>query len=129
QESESSVVEAILVGGALALGVLMFFLGSGRTAFTALSLLPLTLCITFGLMKAIGLDLNIMTLGAIAIALGLVIDDSNVVVEHIYHHLEQGKPRDTAVPEALKEITPAMLASSATSIVTFLPLVFLSGVT
>jgi len=129
QESESSVVEAIVLGGALALIVLMLFLGNGRAAFTALSLLPLTLVITFGVMKAVGLDLNIMTLGALAIALGLVIDDSIVVVEHIYHHLERGVRREDAVPQALQEITPAMLASSAASMVTFLPLVFLPGVT
>ncbi|MDQ2731404.1 MAG: efflux RND transporter permease subunit, partial [Armatimonadota bacterium] len=128
QESESSVVESILVGGILALILLIVFLANGRAALTALSLLPLTLIITFGVMRALGLDLNIMTLGAMAIALGLVIDDSIVVVEHIYHHLERGLPRKEAIDVALGEITPAMISSSAASMVTFLPLVFLPGV-
>lgn len=129
QEAQSSVIEAIVVGGVLALIVLMLFLGNLRAAAIVLTLLPLTLLITFGLMKALGQTLNIMTLGALAIALGLVIDDGIVVVENIFHALESGRPRRDAISEGLKAIIPAMIGSSLTTMAAFLPLTFLSGVT
>ena len=129
QEAQSSVIEAIVVGGVLALIVLMLFLGNLRAAAIVLMLLPLTLLITFGLMKALGQTLNIMTLGALAIALGLVIDDGIVVVENIFHALESGRPRRDAIAEGLKAIAPAMIGSSLTTMAAFLPLTFLSGVT
>ncbi len=129
QESESSVIESILIGGVLALMVLMLFLGNGRAATIVLLLLPLTLLITFSLMKLLGETLNIMTLGALAVALGLVIDDGIVVVENMFHELEQGRSRPTAIVAGLQAITPAMVGSSLTTMVAFLPLTFLGGVT
>ena len=129
RESESSVIEAIAIGGLLALIVIALFLQNMRTAFVALLILPLTLMITFAALRLMGMSLNIMTLGAIAIALGLVMDDAIVVVEHIYHKLETGDSKIDAISTGLIEITPAMFASSAGTIVTFLPLVLLPGVT
>lgn len=129
RESESSVIEAISIGGLLALIVVSLFLRNVRSAFVALIMLPLTLLIAFVALQLLGMSLNIMTLGAIAIALGLVIDDAIVVVEHIFHRLEVGDSRAVAVRTALEEITPAMIASSASTIVTFLPLILLPGIT
>ena len=129
QESESSVVESILIGGVLALVVLMLFLGNGRAATIVLLLLPLTLLITFSLMKLLGETLNIMTLGALAVALGLVIDDGIVVVENMFHELESGRSRSAAIVAGLRAITPAMVGSSLTTMAAFLPLTFLGGVT
>lgn len=129
RESEGSVIESIVIGGVLALIVLMLFLGNLRAAAIVLILLPLTLLITFGLMKALGQTLNIMTLGALAVALGLVIDDGIVVVENIFHELEQGRSRRAAIAAGLQAITPAMVGSSLTTMVAFLPLTFLGGVT
>lgn len=129
RQSESSVLEAILVGGALALFVLIAFLGNARAAAIVLLLLPLTLLITVCLMRLLGQTLNIMTLGALAIALGLVIDDGIVVVENMVHELENGKARNDAVAAGLRAITPAMLGSSLTTMAAFLPLTFLGGVT
>jgi CzcA family heavy metal efflux pump len=128
-ESQSSVIEAIVIGGILALFVLMLFLGNLRTAAVVLLILPITILITFGLMQALGQTMNIMTLGALAIALGLVIDDGIVVVENIFHELESGKSRREAIATGLHAITPAMVGSSITTILAFLPLTFLSGVT
>ena len=128
-ELQGSVIEAIAIGGALALVVLMLFLGNLRTASVVLLILPLTIVITFGLMKALGQTMNIMTLGALAIALGLVIDDGIVVVENIFHELESGKSRKDAIADGLQAIIPAMVGSSLTTIAAFLPLTFLSGVT
>ena len=129
QESQASVLEAVVLGGLLALVVLMLFLGNIRSAAIVLMILPLSILITFGLMKLLGQTLNIMTLGALAIALGLVIDDGIVVVENIYHELESGKPRRLAIQTGLAAITPAMVGSSVTTMVAFLPLTFLSGIT
>lgn len=128
-QSESSVVESILIGGALALVILILFLGNLRVALVVLIQLPLTLVMTFSLMHVLGQTLNIMTLGALAIAMGMVIDDGIVVVENIYHELEQGNSRFEAVAKGMKAITPALVGSSLTTMVTFLPLTFLGGVT
>ncbi|HTQ10459.1 MAG TPA: efflux RND transporter permease subunit [Fimbriimonadaceae bacterium] len=128
-ESESSVVEAITIGGLLALIVVALFLRNVRAAFVTLVMLPLTLLITFAALRLLHMTLNIMTLGAIAIALGLVIDDAIVVVEHIYLGLEEGHSRFHAVMRGLRDITPAMVGSSFATIVTFAPLMLLPGVT
>lgn len=128
-ESESSVVEAISIGGLLALVVVALFLRNVRAAFVTLVMLPLTLLITFAALKLLHMTLNIMTLGAVAIALGLVIDDAIVVVEHIYLGLEQGHTRFNAALHGLRDITPAMVGSSLATIVTFAPLMLLPGVT
>ncbi len=128
-QSEGSVIESIVVGGVLALLVLVLFLGNLRVAAVVLIQLPLTLIITFTMMSVLGQTLNIMTLGALAIAMGMVIDDGIVVVENIYHELEQGKPRAEAVAAGMQAITPALVGSSLTTMVTFLPLVLLGGVT
>ncbi len=128
-ESEASVIESIVIGGVLALVVLMLFLGNARAASIVLILLPMSLLITFGLMKALGQTLNIMTLGALAVALGLVIDDGIVVVENMVHELEAGRARPDAVGAGLAAITPAMIGSSLTTMTAFLPLTFLGGVT
>lgn len=129
KESQASVLEAILVGGILALIVLMLFLGNLRTAAVVLIILPLTILITFALMKLLGQSMNIMTLGALAIALGLVIDDGIVVVENIFHELERGRSRRAAIASGIRSITPAMVGSSLTTIAAFLPLTMLSGLT
>lgn len=129
RESESSVVEAIAIGALLALLVVASFLRNVRAAFVTLVILPLTLLITFAALRLLNMSLNIMTLGAIAIALGLVIDDAIVVVERIYAQLEAGMSRVEAAGRGLRSITPAMIASSSATIVTFAPLMLLPGVT
>lgn len=128
-QSESSVVEAVVIGGVLALGVLIAFLGDARAAGIVLALLPLSLLISFVLMRLMGQTLNIMTLGALAIALGLVIDDGIVVVENIVHEIEGGSGVRRAVATGARAITPAMIGSSLTTMAAFLPLTLLSGVT
>ena len=127
--SQHSVIEALILGGALALVVLMLFLGNLRTAAIVLIILPLTIIIAFALMKVLGQTMNIMTLGALAVALGLVIDDGIVVVENMFHELENGKERSEAIAAGLKAITPAMVGSSVTTMAAFLPLTFLNDLT
>jgi CzcA family heavy metal efflux pump len=127
--SQHSVLEALILGGALALIVLMLFLGNLRTAAIVLIILPFTIVISFALMKLLGQTMNIMTLGALAVALGLVIDDGIVVVENMFHELENGKERSDAIAAGLKAITPAMVGSSLTTMAAFLPLTFLNDLT
>jgi CzcA family heavy metal efflux pump len=129
RESQSSVIEAIVIGGILALLVLMLFLGNLRAALIVLIILPLTILITFVLMRLLGQTMNIMTLGALAIALGLVIDDGIVVVENIFHELEQGRPRMDAISAGLRAITTPMVGSSITTMAAFLPLTYLVDLT
>jgi multidrug efflux pump subunit AcrB len=128
-ESERSVLDAVLLGALLAAIVMMLFLGSLRSALVVLLFLPVTLGATLLALLPLGKSLNIMTLGALAIALGLIIDDAVVVVENMTRFLEQGLPRREAVREAMRDIGPAMWGSSATTLVVFLPLLFLTGVT
>ena len=129
KESQKSVVDAIVIGGVLAMLVVVLFLGNLRTASVVLIALPLTVLITFALMKVLGQTLNIMTLGALAVALGLVIDDGIVVVENIYHELESGLSRRAAIASGLALVTPAMIGSSITTMAAFAPLLFLTGIT
>ncbi|MHB2018334.1 MAG: efflux RND transporter permease subunit [Candidatus Xenobia bacterium] len=128
-QSEDSVVEAITIGGVLALLVLFLFLGNLRAALAVLMGLPLTLLVTFTLLRALGQTLNIMTLGGIAIALGLVIDDGIVVVEDMFAWLERGLPRYEAIRTGLQSITPGMIGSSLTTMAAFVPLTFVGGIT
>ena len=129
RESVSSVVEAILIGGALAAVVLVIFLGNLRSAAVVLIIIPATILITFAVLSLLGQTVNIMTMGALAVALGLVVDDAIIVVENIHRHVQDGNTGQEAVRLALQEIGPAMGASSLSTIVTFVPLTFLSGLT
>ncbi len=128
-ESQHSVLESLIIGGVLALVVLTLFLGNLRTAGVVLILLPLTIVITFALMRLLGQTMNIMTLGALAVALGLVIDDGIVVVENMFHELELGREKSEAIAAGLGAITPAMVGSTLTTIGAFLPLTFLNDLT
>ena len=127
--SQNSVIEALVLGGALALIVLTLFLGNLRTASIVLIILPLTIIIAFALMKLLSQTMNIMTLGALAVALGLVIDDGIVVVENMFTEMERGKGRFESVSAGLQAITPAMVGSSLTTMAAFLPLTFLNDLT
>jgi multidrug efflux pump subunit AcrB len=129
RESEGSVRDAVILGAILAGIVQLLFLGNLRSAGVVFLILPISVAGTLLVLLPMGRTLNIMTLGAIAIALGLVIDDAVVVVENIFRYLEEGHPRMEAIREAVREIAPAMVGSSATTLVVFLPMLFLTGVT
>ncbi|HET8636000.1 MAG TPA: efflux RND transporter permease subunit, partial [Acidobacteriaceae bacterium] len=89
----------------------------------------MTILITFVFLKALGESFNLMTLGGLAAAVGLVIDDAIVVVENIVLHRELGENRVEAVRKALREISTALVGSTITPVVVFLPLVAVAGVT
>ena len=123
-----SVRDAVLIGAALSVVVLLLFLGDWRATAVTAVIIPMTVLITFLIMRVSGLTLNLMTLGALAIGVGLVIDDAIVVVENVFRHLSEGQSRDEAVRSAAVEIGPPMISSTLTTVVVFLPLVLVSGV-
>lgn len=127
QESIAGVRDAILVGGFLAIVILFVFLRQARITLVAAVSLPLTVIATFFFLDILGGTLNLMSLGGLAIAIGLVIDDSVVVVENIYRHLGAGEPADTAVEKGTGELIGPVVGSTLTTVVVFLPLGLLKG--
>src|SRR5207248_3499000 len=128
-DSIASVRDAILIGVILASIILVVFLHDWGTSVVAGLVIPVTILITFIVLKLLGQTFNLMTLGGLAAAVGLVIDDAIVVVENIVLHRDTGQGRVEAIRSALKEITVPLLGSTVTPIVVFLPLIVITGVT
>jgi CzcA family heavy metal efflux pump len=127
--SVRSVWEAILFGLALSVFILYFFLKSWKTTLVATLVIPVTVLVTLISIKAAGLSFNLMTLGGIAAAIGLVIDDAIVVVEAIHTKRKSGLDRLTAIREAISELARPLVGSTLTPVVVFVPLAFLEGIT
>ncbi|HEY3268377.1 MAG TPA: efflux RND transporter permease subunit [Armatimonadota bacterium] len=128
REAVGSVRDAVLIGFVLAVFVLLLFLGNLRATLVTGAIIPVTVLITFLLMRLAGLSLNLMTLGALAVGIGLVIDDAIVVVENVFRHLSRGEGGDAAIQKAAGEIAAPMVSSTLTTVVVFMPLVLLGGV-
>ena len=129
QESISSVRDAIIIGLLLSGLIIWLFLRDWGTAVMTGLVVPVTMVITFIAMKLLGQSFNLMTLGGLAAAVGLVIDDKIVVVENIVLHRDAGEGPLQATASALKEITVPLIGSTLTPIVVFLPLITITGVT
>jgi multidrug efflux pump subunit AcrB len=129
RESMNSVRDAILIGLLLSIVILYAFLRNLGTTFVAILVIPVTILVTFLAMWLVGLSFDLMTLGGVAAAIGLVIDDAIVVVENIYTHMTRGQSRHEAVQSAVSEITVPIIGSTITPVVVFLPLTLLTGVT
>lgn len=130
--SAASVRDAILIGAVLAAGVLLVFLRSLKVTLIALVVVPTVLAITVLLLSLCGMGFNVMTLGGMAAAVGLIIDDAIVMTEHIIRRLnERVTASDTAetVRQAATEFLRPLAGSSAATLVIFAPLAFLTGVT
>src|SRR5215475_7738236 len=128
-ESIASVRDAIIVGLLLAALIIWLFLRDWGTALMTGLVVPVTIVITFIAMKLLGQSFNLMTLGGLAAAVGLVIDDKIVVVENIVLHRDAGQGPLEATASALKELTVPLIGSTLTPIVVFLPLITITGVT
>src|SRR5262249_43123617 len=129
--SIGSVRDAILIGGALAVIVLLVFLRDLRLTLVASLTLPLTVLVTFVFLKLFHESINLMSMGGLAVAIGLVIDDAVVVVENIHRKLRaNGSSRDRAavVEEATGELVAPVVGSTLTTVVVLVPLGVLSGV-
>ena len=128
-DSIKSVRDAILLGLILASIILVVFLRDWGTSIVAGLVIPVTIAVTFIALKLLGQSFNLMTLGGLAAAVGLVIDDAIVVVENIVIHRDSGQGRLQAIHSALQEITIPLIGSTVTPIVVFLPLISIAGVT
>jgi multidrug efflux pump subunit AcrB len=128
-DSISSVRDAVLLGLILSSAILVLFLRDWGTSLVAGLVIPATLLLTFIVLKFTGQSFNLMTLGGLAAAVGLVIDDAIVVLENIVLHRDAGEGRARAIQSALQEITVPLIGSTITPIVVFLPLVSITGVT
>ncbi len=128
-DSINSVRDAILLGLLLASIILVAFLGDWRTSIVAGLVIPVTVLVTFIVLKLLGQSFNLMTLGGLAAAVGLVIDDAIVVVENIVLHRDSGQTPLQAIRSALREITVPLTGSTITPVVVFLPLIAIAGVT
>jgi multidrug efflux pump subunit AcrB len=128
-ESIKSVRDAILLGLILASIILVVFLRDWGTSLVAGLVIPVTVLVTFIALKMMGQTFNLMTLGGLAAAVGLVIDDAIVVVENIVLHRDAGQSRSEAIRSALREITVPLVGSTITPVVVFIPLIVITGVT
>jgi CzcA family heavy metal efflux pump len=129
RDSIASVRDAVLLGIILSSAILVLFLRDWGSSFVAALVIPVTLLLTFIVLKLTGQSFNLMTLGGLAAAVGLVIDDAIVVLENIVLHRDAGESRFVAIQSALKEITVPLVGSTITPIVVFLPLISTTGVT
>jgi len=129
KESIASVRDAIIIGLFLAGFIIWLFLRDWGTAVMTGLVVPATIFVTFIAMKILGESFNMMTLGGLAAAVGLVIDDKIVVVENIVLHRDGGEGPLEATNSALKELTVPLIGSTLTPIVVFLPLISITGVT
>jgi multidrug efflux pump subunit AcrB len=128
-DSIRSVRDAILLGLILASIILVVFLRDWGTSLVAGLVIPVTVLVTFIALKVMGQTFNLMTLGGLAAAVGLVIDDAIVVVENIVLHRDAGQGRLEALRSALREITVPLIGSTITPVVVFIPLIVITGVT
>ena len=128
RDAMKSVRDAMIIGAILAVIILLLFLHHLRITAISASSIPLTLAISVFAMYLIGQTFNLMTLGAMAIAIGLVIDDSVVITENIVRHLRLNPNRHEAIREAVQELIWPVTTSTLTTVVVFLPLRLLKGV-
>lgn len=128
REAVGSVRDAMLIGALLAVVVLFLFLRHGPITLISAAAIPLTMAITVFVMKLLGSTFNLMSLGGLAIAIGLVVDDAVVVTENIARHLALTGDRHVAIREAVAELVWPVTTSTLTTVVVFLPLGLLQGV-
>ena len=122
------VREAALIGGVLAILVLYLFLRDARATFITGLAIPVSVIGTFVLMYMFDLSLNIMSLGGIALAVGMLVDNAVVVLENIVRHREEGRSRVEAATRGTSEVGTAITAATLTSVAVFFPMVFITGI-
>ena len=129
QRSVDNVSSSAIMGGVLAIIILQLFLANiASTAIIAVAI-PVSIIATFALMYYFGFTLNIMSLGGMALGIGMLVDNSIVVLENIFRHRENGVPIIEASIEGASEVAMSILASTLTTVVIFLPLLFVEGIT
>ncbi|MFN2366798.1 MAG: efflux RND transporter permease subunit [Desulfurivibrionaceae bacterium] len=129
ERSIRNVAQSVLYGGGLAALVLFFFLRNVRSTLVITLAIPISIVATFAMIFFGGFTINLMTLGGLALGVGMMVDSSVVVLENIFRRRQgEGEESDTASIEGAGEVGGAILASTLTTLVIFLPLVFVRGV-
>ncbi len=118
-----------LVGGVLAIIFILLFLRNWRPTVTIALAIPLSIITTFIAFYAAGYTINLLTLGGLALGIGMLVDNAVVVIENIFRHMEEGKKRDNAAKKGASEVGMAITASTLTTIAVFFPMMFASGIT
>jgi CzcA family heavy metal efflux pump len=127
-DSMAGVRDAILIGIALCAIVIALFLRDIRAGLMAGVMVPVTLAIVFVAMRVAGQTLNLMSLGGMAVAIGLVVDDAIVMIEAIARHRDDGASASDAAASGAAELAPAVIGTTLTTVVVFVPLAFLHGI-
>jgi len=128
EQAVNEVRNAALIGGVLAILVLFAFLRDLRSTLIIATSIPLSVIATFVLMYRMGISLNIMSLGGLTLGIGMLVDNSIVVLESIFRRKQAGRPPVTAAVEGTVEVGPAVIASTLTTVAVFLPIVFVEGI-
>jgi HAE1 family hydrophobic/amphiphilic exporter-1 len=128
QLSVDSVIQNILLGGAISFFILLLFLKSIRATFVIAISIPIAIISAFAMLYFTGETLNVLTLGGLALGIGIVVDSSIVILEHIFTYRQRGYGLKDAAIEGASELTPAIIASTSTTLVVFLPIVFVGGI-
>jgi len=129
REAVSKVYETLFEAGILVLVVIMVFLQSFRAMLVPATTVPVTIIGTFAAMIALGFSINIMTLFALVLAIGIVVDDAIVIVENSSHYIEKGLPAKEAAIKAMSELTGPIMGITMALVSVFLPAAFLPGIT
>ena len=128
EQAIDEVVSNAIVGGVLAMIILYLFLRNFRATLIISLSIPISVVVSFNMMFAAEITMNIMSLGGLALAVGLLVDNAIVVLENITRHKEQGKDAVTAAREGTREVASAITAATFTTVAVFLPLVFVQGI-
>src|SRR5699024_10032581 len=123
-----SVVSNILIGGAISVIILLLFLKSIRATIVIGLSIPIAVISTFILMYFTGESLNVLTLGGLALGIGMMVDSSIVILENICSYRQRGYSLFESATKGASELTPAVIASTTTTLVVFLPIVFVDGI-
>jgi HAE1 family hydrophobic/amphiphilic exporter-1 len=129
EQVTSNTIQNAWVGGLLAVGLLFLFLRNWRPTFVISLAIPLSIITTFIALYAAGYTLNMLTLGGLALGVGMLVDNAIVVIENVYRHLEEGEGADQASIAGAGEVGMAITASTLTTIAVFFPMIFASGIT
>jgi HAE1 family hydrophobic/amphiphilic exporter-1 len=128
QQAVNEVRSSAVIGGALAIIVLMFFLRDVRSTLIIATSIPISVVTTFIAMYELDISLNIMSLGGLTLGIGMLVDNSIVVLESIFRRRQEGKDLVTAAVLGTSEVGPAVVASTLTTVAVFLPIVFVEGI-
>lgn len=123
-----NISDSLILGGIFAVAVLLLFLRNVKSPLIIGVAIPYSVIVTFVLMYFSDFTLNIMTLGGLALGIGMLLDNSIVVIENIYRHLSMGKDPKEAAKDGVKEVGAAITASTLTTMAVFLPVVFITGI-